>query len=252
MIDPLEHLSNQFLSAIHLKTFSLYAYGSCLYPGAEARDVDLVLISAQLSAPSLSIVSTNIARGTVPANLYLVPESCFRADVEGLAYGGFYAHKFAFAFRLLAKDGDAPDAGRAFWSYQLQRYRMGLTDPVEPEALMRSVHREIYAFNPFIARSMTKFLSSPEAYEGLRAFLADRVIAEPLDVSAPSGSSTWQDECERVLYRFWAEYRRHKQKTNTWGEAVREKMVRSLREADYALLERYMAAGNHNAETQQW
>jgi len=247
-MDPLELLSSQVLSAPHPTTFSLYAYGSCLFRGAETRDFDLALVSPELSEPRLAVLSTATDGRAVPVNLYLVPESCLRADAERLAYGGFYAHKFAFAFRLLAESGDANDAGRSFWSYQLQRHTMGPSGHVSPDALIRSAHQEIYSFNPFIARSMTKFISSPEAYEALRSFLADRVIAEPLDVGTPSESNVWQDGCEKVLYRFWAEYRRHKQTTDMWGESVREKMVLSLREADYALLARYMAPGNHSVE----
>ena len=88
-MDPLKQLASQILSARHLATFSLYAYGSSLFQRTDTRDFDLALVSPELSEPHLSVLSASMDGRAVPVNLYFVPESCLRADAERLAYGGF-------------------------------------------------------------------------------------------------------------------------------------------------------------------
>lgn len=217
--------------------YCLYLYGSFVVHPETARDIDVVMISSDLSEVGRMSFPLGDGANSKPCNLYCVPQVWFEADCRTLAYGGFYAHKFAFYFDLLAQSEGVANAGEYYWRSQVSRLTWDVG--IDVSELITRIHREMYECNPTVARSLSKYLTSPVAQGRLNSFVRGAIGRRPMEVAAINRHE-WQVACQMVMYRFWHEYQRARDGRLGWSEIVREKMSASLIEADSDLIREYL------------
>jgi hypothetical protein len=203
------------------------------------------MVTPDLGEPTLTAFNCVDGERVIPCNLYCIPVKIFQADVQRLTYGGFYSHKFAFSFQLLAQGGRVFNPADFFWiseTSRLARLRFATKTVAE---LVQRVHRDIFHYHPFVGRAMTKFLTNPHAVVQLQRYVAERVKKPLSGGVADASESEWCSCAEKSVYRFWEEYTKFKSPCagETWPESVRRKMIQSLGESDFALINRYLYDG---------
>jgi len=218
---------------------AVYIYGSGASDIQRGRDIDLVCFRLTLAQPSLIHVAAGDSLYDKLVNLYMIPCEMFLEDVCSLAYGGYYAHKFLFAFRRLTS-GNQPgyNAPGLFWSHEYARLRKETPDHCDAQGLVRRVHSQAFKYRPTVGRSLWKYLQEKSNHQRLIEFVS-KCIARPepvalrvdeLIVSQPG-----------ALYRFWREYNRYKCGTDCWGWQSFEKICCSIcTEAELEAINAYL------------
>ncbi len=204
----------------NLRNAAAYTYGSAAWSDDHGRDLDLVLVSPDLSgAPRLCSFTLPL-----PANAYLVPHHVFLEDVENLAAGGFYAHKFLFGFREIKSIGAFEDAAALFWRRAIAPI---LEATRSPEQLIYQVQRYALASRPTLARSLAKFLVDDDRSARLLDFVSALVKETAID-RVPAHWRQQPRHAPAAFHLFWSEYAKHKAHGDLLAVTVRQKMQSSM------------------------
>ncbi len=236
-------LAKQIHTYLDLNNYGLYIYGSSAIDFSHGRDIDAVAISPDISETLLHEFNISLEHELRTCNLYLVPEQVYLDDVYNLAYGGYYAHKFAICFAMIAKRGTNINAPFGFWANELRNYLMHESSKQipEPATLIKYVHGKIFRFRPDFIRPLLKFISNIGQQLTLRDYVASEIIPKSREIVTYSVDTSQYDD-EKAFYLYWKEYNRHKHNRTLWGERTFMKLSDSCRNKEVAEVEKYLGS----------
>ena len=211
-------------------------YGSAAWSDVQGRDLDILLVSPDLEGlPQLHSLEL-----TRPSNTYLIPYDVFLEDVEELAVGGFYSHKFLFGFREINSIGVCGDVATLFWRRAIAA---NFDATRSPEQLIYRAQRYALALRPTLARSLVKFLMDDNRSTRLLDFVSALVRETTID-NFPTQWRGHPRHGAAAFHLFWREYARLKASGNLFDAAVRQKMQGSMSYLNSPLIECFLKRDN--------
>jgi len=220
---------------------TLVLYGSSSESLERGRDVDALLVSTGHKRAECHQLQILTCGHVLPCNLYLVPQSVFSDDVRALAYGGYYAHKVALGFSIVAEEDSSSSPGKLYWEHEWKLH--GQHNQIEDaRAFMVDVHLQILRYRPTFIRALTKFLQDPERQERLLQFLEREVMVSRSGALVSTLENTERKWLE-AFFRFWREYDKHKSHgTGVWSSQTLSKIRASASAEDIALVRQYVGS----------
>jgi len=241
MVTPGDQTALKNIAQTYSSSGSLYIYGSAAFDIHAARDIDLVCFPPTVAKPSVIQVAGGDGLHDKVVNFYTIPCDMFLEDVRSLAYGGYYAHKFLFAFMRLTSDRALCNAPNVFWSHEYARLRKEAPDHCDAQRLVRWVHAQAFQYRPTVGRSLWKYLQEAPAHGRLIEFVS-KCIEQPEPVALRVSELSVNQP--GALYRFWREYNKYKCGTDCWGARSLEKISGSIcTAAELSAINAYLDGG---------
>lgn len=203
---------------------SWYLYGSGAWHPDTARDFDILCCSTDIDAPICETEKIDIQSFSRISNIYYIPSKVFEDDCFELAYGGYYSMKFALSFRRI-RESLQYDPATVYWESQLSWVK-SIIETNEIDCLIKTVHFLILHYNPTFFRSLLRFVNSRD-FHVLKDWIEDNVDIFGLK---PRTSPNIIVCHQKIMYLFWKEYHRHKDKGLFPGINTISKLNRSLSE----------------------
>lgn len=215
----------------------VYLYGSGARHIESARDIDILCIDDRFVDSECRSGYFRVNGANKRTNAYFISATIFREDCERLAWGGYYAHKFALSAKCLRNAG-SPEFLELFWWTELksiQEFGVDLSHDTVSR-LIRASHYRILHFNPTFYRSLKRYLESAGAIHALE---------EQVEISLGKSSGIVEfpnaERWAQSLFRFWREYHRHKDSGEFPGHNTQRKFARSIGEANFEETNGYFA-----------
>lgn len=223
--------------------YSLFLYGSSTCDGGEQRDIDLCAL-VPVHVP-IKYVCVRIPTLAAPCNLYILSEADFAADVTGLKFGGYYAHKFSLGFSKLHQIGRGFDPASFFWGTAWKRLNAKSRAALSPSELIRAIHGEIFHQRPTFARALAQFVNSRARVQALHLWMSNVDLRSEGVLSWDEAMETsYAYSSEAALWRFWQEYNKHKSGSELWSASTLAKMYSSVAAQHYEIVRAYLGEGS--------